>query len=172
MAQLIITSTDTGGNKNQTVLTNINPEASNGTLKNFAEQFNALTNNTYVGTIKVDREDITTSASKNILEIENFVSFTMAEIKEAVTENGAFYTSAECEGVPTSWHGSGKYTMFFVKSPYPWLSATAYFNVDALTLAIKINGEAGEETTGEFVIYLPETDETAAVTINVPISDE
>ena len=39
---------------------NINPDASNLVLKNFAVQLNGLTTNTLLNIIKVDREDITT----------------------------------------------------------------------------------------------------------------
>lgn len=61
---ILIESIDASGKKIQKAVTNVNPTASNSDLKDFAESLNALTGNTYVGTVKVDREDITTAAAK------------------------------------------------------------------------------------------------------------
>lgn len=53
-----IASTDTADKKITTNITDVNPEATNATLKQFAQQLNALTTNSYTGLTKTTKEDI------------------------------------------------------------------------------------------------------------------
>ena len=56
---ILIEATATNGKKVQRAITNVNPAAGNGALKNLAQSLNSLTSNTYVGTTRIDRIDIT-----------------------------------------------------------------------------------------------------------------
>lgn len=56
--KIAISWTDTNSKKGTTNITNINPEASNNDLVDFAQMLNDLTGNTYTGTTKITEEDI------------------------------------------------------------------------------------------------------------------
>ena len=55
---LVNTSTDTSAKKNTTTVTNINPEATNAQIKQLAQKLIAFTTDTYVGVMKVTKEDV------------------------------------------------------------------------------------------------------------------
>lgn len=52
---IIIDSTSSGGKKIRKAITDINPDATNEQLKSFAQQFNALSTNTYGATSRVKK---------------------------------------------------------------------------------------------------------------------
>lgn len=57
-SSLIINSTDTTGKKLQKSITNLNPNITNATAKEFAQKLNALTTNTYNGAIRINKIDV------------------------------------------------------------------------------------------------------------------
>lgn len=60
---IIIETTSASGKKLQKAITNVNPNATNYELKVFAQKLNSLTSNTYVGTTRIDRVDISDARS-------------------------------------------------------------------------------------------------------------
>lgn len=61
---LQILSNDALGNAMQRSVTNANPNASNYVLKNFAQQLNGLSTNTFNAVFRVDKEDITNATNE------------------------------------------------------------------------------------------------------------
>ena len=59
LTTLQLISRDTNGNEIQRSLAYANPTVSNYIHKHFTELLNGLTSNTYVGTVKTTKEDIT-----------------------------------------------------------------------------------------------------------------
>lgn len=59
---LQLNARDTNNKELLRTISNINPDASNYTLKQFAQKINGLTVNTLISTYRVDKEDITASA--------------------------------------------------------------------------------------------------------------
>lgn len=57
-SSLIINSTDTTGKKLQKSITNLNPNITNATAKEFAQKLNALTTNTYNGATRINKIDV------------------------------------------------------------------------------------------------------------------
>lgn len=62
---IIIHSTDSSGDKKQRSVTNINPNATANQLIEFAGKFTALSNHTYVSTVRVDRTELTWTEAAN-----------------------------------------------------------------------------------------------------------
>lgn len=60
---IIIETTSASGKKLQKAIANVNPNATNYELKVFAQSLNSLTSNTYVGTTRIDRVDISDARS-------------------------------------------------------------------------------------------------------------
>ena len=66
---IIIDSTSSGGTKIRKAITDINPDATNEQLKSFAQQFNALSTNTYGATSRVKKTACLTAAEMKQLDV-------------------------------------------------------------------------------------------------------
>lgn len=162
---ILIESIDGNGKKLQKAVTNVNPTASNTDLKNFAEQLNALTNNTYVGTVKVDREDISdgskTAPTVSWQNPQNG-TITFSTFYQQLNSMKFTYCIFDLTGV-TFAEG----TTFAVKSTFDTMGGVAVvIEGGSIQLQIGVCAEELDSTpsAGSFTVFIPETTTSAATT--------
>lgn len=71
--KLVMKSSDTNGNNISTTIGYVNPNASDGVLKTFAEKLNAFTTNTFKGITKVTTDDILDAEYAPELAVEDVI---------------------------------------------------------------------------------------------------
>ena len=163
-----LTATDNTGAKVKTNISNVNPEATNTTVKNFAQMLNSLTTNSYVQTAKTislicdTDQDITPTPSPTptpsekltpTLTLEN-ASATMAEIFAAMQTDEGLYEN------PITYNGDG---VLSVATSYADIVST----VDQDFLYVSFIGEG---TTGTVTLYASEGTEYAAASVTFTIT--
>lgn len=155
---LIIKSTDPNGKTQNKTITNVNPDCSNEVLKTFGQKLNALTQNFYGETTRIDKTNCDLESGGGTLTPTftfERTSFTQSEITAAsnvfaipFTYNGdgtVFFTNANCNRYAGLFLNSGKLcitgsekTMAWEMSPIK-IFATAgenYKATDVVTITI------------------------------------
>lgn len=156
---LIITSTDTGGKTVNKTLTNINPGATKGELRKFAQGLNSLTTNTYEGAAIVQRTEIPTDANDPCFTVTP-TTIVHDRIKAGGTEFYGMFTYEYGNRVPTL---SGK--------------KLSYLDITVSELGFKIvnttpSGELRQSRDANvtFTLTLPAQDSYRAASVDVTIT--
>lgn len=161
-----ITYLDSKGKKGTKAITDINPNADNGSLKNFCSGLNALTNNTLTGVEKIERTDITSATAKPKLAL------TLSTIA-----NSLKYTSSNEDGRLFNEVNLPAFTYKLATSKL--LGNPLYLSVvidffpyaDNIQFAIKGDTTLTEAEYGQIIatIFFEETATTAATTAQITI---
>lgn len=111
-ASLILKTSDQAGNKSQKSITDINENATNTELAEFAEAINGLTTNTLTGANKVTTTDIFNTPEKlerNLVVKHNNTEITTisaAELPEKTASSGQYLIQISFDGAGTPYTGN------------------------------------------------------------------
>ena len=159
-----ISYVDANNRKGMKAVTDINPNADNGAVKNFCSGLNALTTNTLTGIEKIERTDITNATAKPKLTLT----------LSSTARNGIYITDQfTCD-------------ILFVETNLPnftyeveaRISVTDKFNAsliksdDRIYFASTTDSTPLESGTYTMKIYFEETETTAATTAQLVISGD
>lgn len=164
----VMTYLDSSQNKGSKTITDINPNAGDGAIKNLCVALNGLTNNTLSSLEKIERTDITNAVAKATLNFATITPLTVAQIESALETDEECTWTCTVTNTPASWTTND--LPFFVQTPFIWLSANAFYDgSNRIKMVLFIWRDLGENLPGEIKIQIPETETTQATTLVVPI---
>ena len=155
-----ITYVDANNNKGSKAITDIGPNADNGSIKNFCVGFLGLTTNTLAQIDRVEKTDITNATTKPKLSLTLSSETTNARTNESDTSGELFVetiTTNYTYKVTAFQNAAGKFAVNFYKT-----------DENKLHFETVVSYEAGGSTT--YQIYFEETETTAATTAQIVFS--
>lgn len=157
---IVYESLNTSGVKKQRSITNVNPQASGADMRQLAQGFNSLSNNTWVGARRVDTTDLANAVAKQT------PTFTVNPVQ--------IISSAAGSTVTLAYNGDADKFIF----PIPNAQGNVIRRVNVSDLA-PVSGNTGQWTVklsttgtgvdGNFIIQVPETNNYYAAEVSVKI---
>lgn len=190
---IILNSTDYRGNKNQKTITDINPAATGAVLKAFAQQLNALTTNEYKSTTRVGREPLVSANSLIATTVSWPTSTRNDPAGGTIDANDSskltipFSAIAETNGQEAMANTRVLRLTADVEMPTPQVKSTPtygsarviasntaneFYVVYYLPAAAYTVPDCKAGCLGEYVFYIPQSGDYAAVTATLTITDD
>jgi len=164
----VISATDTNGNAKSTVIPNINPDVGGATLRDFAQSLIGLTNDTYVGTNRVDKTDLANAADPPVKTTPTLsLSRSSMSLAQFKTENNNIELEVTYDGDAPALLPSKKFT------DYPFIRAFTP-NLSNDKIYWYIAGAAGQKDSFQpcsFELISPETDNYKEARVTFSITD-
>lgn len=166
-----ISYVDANNRKGMKAVTDINPNADNGAVKNFCTGLNALTTNTLTGVEKIERTDITNATTKPKLTLTMPQAFSL-NLTSLSTAANPDYELFNQSNLPNFVYRIDEPIDFYNSR----IAITVYraniggmYTVRIVTLLQSVPSDEGTVTV---TVYFEETETTAATTavITIPIT--
>ena len=157
---LKLSSTSAGGDKITTTISDVNPTASNLTLKTFAQKLNMLTTNTYEETNKVTTVNVDSTADKPTPTLKLMTGESGGSEATTITANGDTYYH-------TSYDGDGE---IYVKVKGTQTSGSVFYGYSGTVQTMHRTYSFTANAGVVYEFHAVETDNYKAVTVEYTVA--